>query len=175
MNPTTHPSAARSLQQRTTAPRGVVLLETVVACVLVLALISVAAPMVVRAGRIWKQTRHFQIATDELSGQLDRLLALPAAQRQLAIDQLQVSNEIADVLHDASLQATIIKHEQSTQLQLSIDWQRIGDPPPVRLVAWIDPLPDAPPETPPEPSSETDSDEATPAGSEPEQTQENAP
>jgi len=121
---------------------GLVLLETVVAAVLVLAMLSVAAPIVIRSARIWKQTRHYQFAGDELSGQMDRLIAMPTDARTKALEELSVSPEIHDVLHRATLDGKLVADADGKRIELSINWERIGDPTPITLVAWIDPLSD---------------------------------
>jgi hypothetical protein len=123
------------------ARNALVLLETIVAATLVMAMLAVAAPMVIRSARTWKQTRHYQFAGDELAGQMDRLVAMSAQERERTLEQLTVSPEVQDVLHQATLQGMILQDEDGKRIELSIDWQREGAPPPVTLVAWIDPLP----------------------------------
>ncbi len=127
---------------------GLVLLETLIAAGVTLVMLSVAVPMVIRSARIWKQTRHQQVAADELSGQMDRLIAMPAESRRQAMEQLTVSPAIAEVLHDATIEGTLINDDDGNRIKLSIHWTRTGDPLPVTLVAWIDPLPTTPPESP---------------------------
>ncbi len=116
---------------------ALVLLETLIAAGVTLVMLSVAVPMVIRSARIWKQTRHQQVAADELSGQMDRLIAMPAESRRQAM-----------VLHDATIEGTLINDDDGNRIKLSIHWTRAGDPLPVTLVAWIDPLPTTPPESP---------------------------
>ena len=96
--------------------------------------------MIVRSARIWKQTRNHQLAVDELSSQMDRLIALPTDRRNESLKQLVVSPEVASVLPQATLSATKIDDRDGVHLELSIDWQRTGNAPPIRLVAWVDPI-----------------------------------
>ena len=139
---------------------ALVLLETLIAAGVTLVMLSVAVPMVIRSARIWKQTRHQQVAADELSGQLDRLIAMPAEPRRQAIEQLTVSPAIAEVLHDATIEGTLINDDDGKRIELTLQWTRAGDPLPVKLVAWIDPLPTS--------SAESSSpDDAEPADAEP--------
>jgi len=121
--------------------RGLSALETLVAATLVLAVIGFIAPLVVQSARIWKQTQHFQFAVDELSGQMDRLIALSSDDRAEAMDRLTVSMAAGEVLDDVTLAGRVVRDDDGRRIILTIDWTRIGNPPPVRLVAWIDPLP----------------------------------
>ncbi|MCS7468851.1 hypothetical protein NZK35_19540 [Stieleria sp. ICT_E10.1] len=149
---------------------GLVLLETLIAAGVTLVMLSVAVPMVIRSARIWKQTRHQQVAADELSGQLDRLIAMPAESRRQAMEQLTVSPAIAEVLHDATIDATLVNDDDGKRIEMSLQWTRAGDPLPVTLVAWIDPLPTTSSESPsPDEtnSDETNSDDAEPTDAEP--------
>lgn len=120
--------------------RGSTLVECVVAAGMVLAMLMVAAPTVVRVGRIWKQTTHHQLACDELNAQLDRLIALPSEQRESAIKSLAVDDAVAEVLHDARLVATVTADDVGKRIELTIDWERVGDPPPIKLTGWITPF-----------------------------------
>ena len=138
------------------ARNALVLIETVVAATLVMAMLAVAAPMVIRSARIWKQTRHYQIAGDELAGQMDRLVAMPAEQRERALEQLTVSAGVLDVLHEAKLEGKVVHDEHGRRINLSINWQRQGAPPPVTLTAWINPLPKSDDDSYSETSSVTD-------------------
>lgn len=127
---------------------GVALLETLIAAGVVVAMLSVAAPLVIRSARIWKQTQHYQFATDELSGQMDRLIALPANERDAALESLTVAPQVLDVLHNAKLSGKRISDQDGQRIELSLDWPRVGDALPITLVAWIDPLPRTPPAEP---------------------------
>ena len=118
---------------------GVSTIECFVAATLVLSILGFVSPLVVRSARIWKQTRHYQFAVDELAGQMDRLVAMTDAERSEQIEQLRVSDAVGEVSDDARLVADIIDDNDGRRIELSIHWNRIGDPPPVRLVAWIDP------------------------------------
>ena len=129
-------------QPKTPARRGVMLLEVLVAAGLVMTLITVAVPVFLHSARIWKQTQHYQFAVDELSGQMDRLIAMPAGQRESALQTLSVSESIGEVLGEVTLNGNVVDDSDGRRIELSIDWPRIGTPPPVRLVAWIEPLSD---------------------------------
>ncbi|KAA5544568.1 hypothetical protein FYK55_09625 [Roseiconus nitratireducens] len=149
------PAFARRRDDR----RGVAILECVVAALMVMAMLSITAPLVIRTGRLWKQTRNVQLALDELGAQLDALIAMAPDQRQSELDQLDVSSATRNVLGDATLRGSIVHDEDGKRLSLSIDWPRIGDPPPLTLVAWIDPLPPEANSNDPAASPEEDSDQ----------------
>lgn len=131
---------------------GSMLVECVVAAGLVVAMLAVAAPTVVRVGRIWKQTTHHQLACNELDAQMDQLIAMSPERRAVAVKNLVVDEAVADVLDDAQLVATISSGPDGQRIELSIDWSRLGDPPPIKLTGWVDPLPSPtpPPTSPPE-------------------------
>ncbi|QDV46999.1 hypothetical protein Enr13x_69080 [Stieleria neptunia] len=135
-------------QRKRDRRNGLVLLETLIAAGVTLVMLSVAVPMVIRSARIWKQTRHQQVAADELSGQMDRLIAMSAEPRRQALEELTVSPVIAEVLHDATIDGTLVNDEHGKRIELSIQWTRAGDPLPVRLVAWVDPMPTTSAESP---------------------------
>ena len=137
-------------------PRGLALLETLIAAGVVLTMLSVATPLVIRSARIWKQTRHHQFAADELSGQMDRLIAMSASDRIAALDELSVSPEVREVLDDASLKGRWIADQDGKRIELSIDWRGTGDPAPVTLVAWVDPMPQSTSQPVPQPGGDAD-------------------
>ena len=121
--------------------RGLALLEVLVAAGLVLTLLTVTTPVVLHVSRVWKQVRHTQLAHDELAATLDYLLALPTDQRSQRLGQLQVSDEVKNVLVDAALTVEQVDDQDGLRLIVKLDWQRIGDPPPVQLIGWIRPTP----------------------------------
>ena len=124
------------------ARRGAVLLEVVVAAGLVVTGLAIATPIVFQTSKIWKQTRHHQIALDELNAQMDRLIMESGDEREASLKDLRVSPSTAEILFEASLTADLVSDSQGQRIELALDWKRIGDPPPVRLIAWINPLPE---------------------------------
>lgn len=118
---------------------GAALLDAVVAAGLVMVTVSVAAPMVVQSARIWKQTRNFQIACDELAGHMDHLISMPSDLRGEALQTLTVDPSLSELLDGVSINGKLSEQDDETRLELSINWKRIGDPPPVILVGWVKP------------------------------------
>ena len=120
--------------------RGVLLAEAFVAAALVVVILSVAVPSVIRCARIWKDARHHQLAADVLSGEMDRLIGMEPGDRNQAIEQLSLDRAITDVLVDATLVGNIAASSEGKRIELSLDWNRLGDPPPLTLVAWLNPV-----------------------------------
>ena len=120
------------------------MIETLIAALAVIVMLSIASPMIIRSARIWKQTRHHQFACDELSGQMDRLIAMSPENRAAALADLNVSPETEAVLYEAELTGRLEEDDaDGAKIVLSINWRRIGDPPPIRLVGWINPISDS--------------------------------
>ncbi|OYP31014.1 hypothetical protein [Rhodopirellula sp. MGV] len=127
---------------------GFTVLEALVAMGLAVATLGVFAPMALRSARTWKETTQYQLATDELSAMLDRLIVLDDDQRSEALESLTVRSELSSRLPGATLQGKVIVVDDERRLELKLNWQRIGNPPPVKLVGWITANPS--PETPEE-------------------------
>ena len=117
---------------------GSMMTEVVVAAGLLAAAFSVTAPLVVTSGRMWQQTRHQQLAMDELSNQMERLLVISEEQQAEALQQLAVSEQLAEVLVDARLTSEIIDDDDGKRLVLSMTWDRGVEALPLRLVGWLD-------------------------------------
>ncbi|MEM6471220.1 MAG: hypothetical protein AAF802_16790 [Planctomycetota bacterium] len=116
---------------------GIAVLDVVIAASLVMSLVAVSTPMVIRVSRIWIQTRHYHLAADLLSGEMDRVLAIDSGIRNSELESLTVPAEVANVLIGAELTGDIMDTSSGRVIVLSLDWPRLGDPPPMRLTAWI--------------------------------------
>jgi hypothetical protein len=112
-----------------------------VAAVLLATAIGLVAQGAVSAQRMALDMRHYQLAVDELSGQLASLVEMGDSDRELALTSLQLSAHVASRLPAANLDYEIEDDEHGRRLVLSLQWKRIGDPPPLILVAWLDSLP----------------------------------
>ena len=134
-----------TLYHRTPQPRkrrhGATLFELMVAATLLVSGVGVAAPLTVRSGRIWQQTRHQQLALDELSNQMESLIDLPLEELKEQIGKVELSDPASTLLADAVLTAEIVNQESESQLRLSINWKRVGSPEPLTLVGWLTPEP----------------------------------
>jgi hypothetical protein len=114
------------------------LIEVFVALTLLTTVLSLAAPMVVRHGRLLIVHRHYRIALDELTNQLDRLTALPSDEVPTAIEQLSPSPFAAASLPGVKLDAELDAANVGQRLTLSITWDEPGrEKAPLTLAAWI--------------------------------------
>jgi prepilin-type N-terminal cleavage/methylation domain-containing protein len=133
------------MKNRREERNGFTLTELVVAASLLVGVMTVVAPLTVRSGRMWQDTRHQQLAMDELSNQLERLTSLDPRGRAAALTQLAPSEFLTTALPSATIEAETARDEHGTRLVLSLDWNRPGarsrQTPSVTLVGWLDPLP----------------------------------
>jgi hypothetical protein len=113
-----------------------------VALTLLVAAIGVASPLVVRHGRLLKSHRHYRLALDELTNQLDRLTALPSDELPRAVEQLSPSEFIVERLPGAQLGGELQPIETGTRVTLELSWNEMaGHRAPVTLSAWVFPQP----------------------------------
>ena len=117
--------------------RGSTATEVIVAATLLLSMIGLVVPTTVRAGRIWRDSRHYQIATNELSNQFEYLSSLSEADRAVALTQLQVSEQSRQSLENARLAASLAEEADGVRLTLMLDWDRGAHSQPVKIVGWL--------------------------------------
>lgn len=119
---------------------GTSVLEIIVACTLLGGVFAAAMPLMVLHGRLLSEHRDHQRALEELSNQLERLTALPAAELPPALEPLAPSAFAAAELPDAVLRGRLEPAEPGQRLTLELTWHAAGRTvQPVRLAAWIDP------------------------------------
>lgn len=129
-------SAAARLQRR--RRRGTSMIELLVAFTLLAAVMSSALPLVVRHGRLLMSARHYRLALDEVSAQMDRLTALSGDEIQAELDRLEVSAFTRERLADAELTGELQPTDWGRRLTLSLIWQEAQRATaPVQLVGWI--------------------------------------
>ncbi len=87
--------------------RGSTLVELIVAAGLLIALMSILSPLSTRLGRLWHQSRHYQLALDEVNNQLEQLTTLSPEERDTKLQQLQVSESLSNVFPEAKLSAEV--------------------------------------------------------------------
>jgi hypothetical protein len=118
--------------------RGTSTIDVMVALTLLITLMSVATPLVVRHGRLWRSQRDYRLALDELSNQLERLTGLPAAELPAALKQLSPSDFVAQRLPGAKLVGRLEPADVGQRLTLELSWRETGrKKSPVSLAAWI--------------------------------------
>jgi hypothetical protein len=111
--------------------------EVIVAATLLLSMIGLVVPTTVRTGRIWRDSRHYQIAMNELSNQFEYLSSLSDAERTSALAKLQVSEQARRSLQDTRLEASLASNEDGLRLTLSLNWDRGVDAMPIKIVGWL--------------------------------------
>ncbi|MGB1925214.1 MAG: hypothetical protein ACPHL6_01705 [Rubripirellula sp.] len=110
--------------------------ELVVACSLLVTSISTVAMIAVKTTRIWQDSRHQQIALEELSSQIDRLTSLSPKARTDAIRELKPSDLLIAISPNVTITATW-DNEEKTAIKLQVDWNSVQPKAPVRLIGWV--------------------------------------
>jgi len=135
------PNGTAAASGRASSRGGFTITELIVAATLLVVIMSVVASLTVRSGRLWQDSRHYRLAVDELSNQLERLISLDEASRAEEITKLSPSTQMLDTLPNPVLTAETLADESGTRLVLHLTWDRLGKSSPVTLVGWVDPLP----------------------------------
>jgi hypothetical protein len=121
---------------------GTSTLDAMMACTLLVTVISVASPLVVRHARLLKTQRDYRLALDELSNQLDRLTALDAIALRGAIENLKPSPFLAARIPSAELSGKLKQDESGSRVTLKLSWKEAQvRKEPLSLTAWVIPLP----------------------------------
>ncbi len=124
--------------RRLSPRRGSMLTELMVAAGLLVTSISLLATGTVAGWKLQRLERQQNVATDELSNQLEQLLALSPEAVADAIAQLEPSAWALQTLPNAELSAELIDDHFGSRIVLEIQWQRIGDSTPLIAVGWLD-------------------------------------
>ncbi len=117
---------------------GTSAIEVIVALSLLTTTLTLSLPLVVRHGRLLTAQRHYRLALDELSNQLERLTALPEDKLAEALQRLAASPFTASRLPGVELSGQLEPADIGARLTLELTWdeprQRAA---PVALAAWI--------------------------------------
>ena len=116
---------------------GVTTAEVLVAATLLLGMIGVVVPTTVRAGKIWHDTRQYQLATNELSNQFEMLSSLSPDELSETLKQLKVAEHLEARLPNASLTGALQQDADGYRLTLEINWDRGANAQPLRLTGWL--------------------------------------
>ena len=127
--------------------RAFTLIELVVSASLMIAGLAIFGRLTTATGRTWSQTRQHNVAMEELSSQLDRLIALPTENIDDAIAALNPSDAAADALPSVKLAAKRFADRDGARIEVSIDWDRGRPSQPMRLTGWIADRSDSQPQT----------------------------
>jgi hypothetical protein len=118
--------------------QGLTVTEVVVAAALVVSLIGLLAPMSVRIGRVWQSTRQYRLAFNELANQMERLTSLRPTDCEAALLSLTLPTLVAEALPGSKLLGEVIRDQDGTRLELSLNWERGANSEPVSLIGWFD-------------------------------------
>ena len=117
-------------------------IEVTVAATLLVAIMSMVGPLAIRTTRIWRDSRHHQLAMEELTGQIERLIALSPSDRTEAMQTLAPSRALATAAPEAEIIGQLIQDSESTRIVLKVRWNQPNYPrADLTLVGWVDPLP----------------------------------
>ena len=124
--------------------RGTTAFEVIVSFSLLSSVLAFATPLVVRHTRLLASQRHYRLALDELSNQLERLSALAADERAAALEKIGPSDFAAEHLPGAELRGELAESDFGQRVTLRLTWdepQRSGAP--LGLTAWMSSEPKA--------------------------------
>ena len=123
---------------------GISSIEAIVAFTLLSTTLTLSLPLVVHHQRLLESARHYRLALDELSNQLDRLTAPSTANVPSELKRLRPSAFLAKKLPGAVLTGELKSAEFGERLTLRLTWNDLPrSPTTVALAAWI--LPSAQP------------------------------
>ena len=120
---------------------GLAQIEVVVAGVVLFAFASLLPSLGYHLSRIHKESLQYQIAVQTLANELSRLRSLESQTTASELENLEVPSYVLKRLPKANLHAVVLRDELGTRVQLSLQWERVGNPPPVEMVAWLDTQP----------------------------------
>lgn len=117
--------------------RGSLLTELIVAGGLLVTAMGLVATCVVASQRMQCMQREHRLAVDELSNQLERLIALPPSEVKSNLQKLAPSDWLVERLSESELTAQYTSDEFGDRVELKLQWKRVGNPPPLVAVAWL--------------------------------------
>jgi hypothetical protein len=112
----------------------------IVAFTLLSSVLSLSLPLVVRHGRLLSDGRAYRIALDELSNQMDMLMALQEAEVPAALGRLAPSEFAATRLPGARIVGELAPADIGQRLLLRISWKGLH-PREITMVGWVLPRP----------------------------------
>ena len=126
--------------EKSTTRRGSTLTELIVAGTLLIAGLGLFSRGTFGLGYVRQDTRHYQLALDELANQLERLTALDVASRQAALTELQPSESILASVPGMRMTGEMLNDQDGERIVLTANWDRKGPAQPLSLVSWIHPV-----------------------------------
>ncbi|MDZ4659201.1 MAG: hypothetical protein SH868_16640 [Bythopirellula sp.] len=113
--------------------------ELIVAATLLMTALSLVVTLSFRTGKLWQESRHYKLAVEELTNQLERLTILDETELDAALGELAVSEKMQTALPNPRLSGTKIVDADVTRVMLEIEWDRVGKSEPLTLVGWLAP------------------------------------
>ena len=131
--------AKRSMTTASGRRAGLVKLELLVACLLLVTTLSLALSLCHRINSVWRDVSHHRRALDELSNQMDELTRMSPEQVSAALDQLQPSPECQAGLPEPRLSGRLVPDSLGQRIELQMQWNARVASPTIRLAGWIVP------------------------------------
>lgn len=119
--------------------RGSGMTELLVAATLLLTGISLVMSVSFRTGKLWQDSRHHDLALQELTNQLELLTTKETNELESALAALEVSDAVKAALPNPKLSGRLHDDDFGARIELTITWERLGDATPLSLVAWLAP------------------------------------
>lgn len=113
------------------------LTELIVAGGLLVSAMGLVATCVVAGQRMQRMQREHTLAVDELSNQLERFIALPPSEVESSLQKLAPSDWIVERFPESEITAERYSDEFGDRVELKLQWKRVGNPPPLVAVAWL--------------------------------------
>jgi hypothetical protein len=121
-------------------------IEVLVGFIILSTALTLSLPLLVQHQRLLESARHYRLALDELSNQLDRLSLLPPSDVALEVARLTPSPFFAKQLPDAKLAGDLKAADIGQRITLRLTWTDIPRrPTTLALATWILPAADVPP------------------------------
>lgn len=111
--------------------------ELIVAATLLIGSMVVVSKLAIASGRTWQLTRYHQLALDDLTNQIERLTSLSDNERQQAMETLQPSERVRQVLTNATLTSEVLSDSLGQRLVLTLTCEESDIIPPLQLVSWL--------------------------------------
>ncbi len=119
--------------------RGISAVEVLVSITLLMTVLSCSMVLIMRHGRMMVAQRHYRIALDELSNQMDRITALPAEQVADSMKKLAVWPFTAERLVGAKLTGELKPTDVGQRVVLRMAWKDSSTDETVSLAGWVFP------------------------------------
>lgn len=125
--------------QKSKRRRGLMMTELIVAATLLIAALTLISTLSFRTGKLWQDSRHYRLASEELGNQLERLTVLDESELDAELANLEASPAAQAALQNPRLVGEKIVDSDGTRIKLSINWDRAAKAAPLVLIGWLTP------------------------------------